>query len=107
MYRWVLPRISPLDAAAYVRPIIEREAALQVVADREFYGRNPYHVAYDRRVWADDVLAREGLSQAGRRQAAADRIAHRAGAYISTPHRGGGSGSTVCCCPAAPSLAGC
>lgn len=81
IYQWVLPRISPLDADAYARPIVERDAALQVVADREFYGRNTYHAAYDRRVWADDVLAREGLSHAARRQAAADRIAHRAGAH--------------------------
>ena len=82
MYKWVLPRMSPLDAAAYARPIVERDAALQVVADREFYGRNAYHAAYDRRVWADDVLAREGLSQAARRQAATDRIAQKAGAHL-------------------------
>ncbi len=82
LYKWVLPRISPLDAAAYARPIVEREAALQVVADREFYGRNAYHAAYDRRVWADDVLAREGLSEAARRQTAADRIAQKAGAHL-------------------------
>ena len=82
LYNRMLPRVSPLDAAAYARPIIEREAALQVVADREFYGRNPYHAAYDRRIWADDVLARENLSQAARRQAAADRIAHRAGTHL-------------------------
>ena len=53
LYNRLLPRVSPLDAAAYARPIIENEAALQVKSEREFYGRP----AYERNRWAEEVLA--------------------------------------------------
>ena len=83
MYAWVLPRVSPLDAAAYARPIIERDAALQVVADREFYGRSPYHRSRsDRTVWADAVLLGQGFATpAARRDALRRRMDRGSGAY--------------------------
>lgn len=74
MYAWVLPRVSPLDAAAFARPIIERDAALQVVADREFYGRSPYHRSRgDRTAWADAVLEGQGFATPAARQEALQR----------------------------------
>ena len=83
LYAWMLPRVSPLDAAAYTRPIIERDAALQVVADREFYGRNPYHRSRnDRTAWADAVLHGQGFAApAARRQALQRRMERGSGAY--------------------------
>ena len=66
LYKWLLPRVSPLDAAAYARPIIEREAALRVKADRDLYGRSVHRHSIDtRNRWADEVLAR---SDAARRR---------------------------------------
>jgi len=69
LYRWLLPRLSPLDAAAYARPIIGHEAALHIKAEREAHGRSTYHrTAYDRSVWADKVLARLATSRTPRRR---------------------------------------
>lgn len=83
LYAWMLPRVSPLDAAAYARPIIERDAALQVVADREFYGRNPYHRSRnDRTAWADAVLHGQGFATpAARRGALQRRMERGSGVY--------------------------
>lgn len=69
LYRWLLPRVSPLDAAAYARPIIELEVALQIDSERETHGRGTFHRAfYDRSTWADEVLARLDDSRSGRRR---------------------------------------
>ena len=69
LYRWLLPRVSPLDAAAYARPIIELEVALQIDSERETHGRGTFHRAfYDRSTWADEVLARLNASRRGRRR---------------------------------------
>ena len=68
LYKWLLPRVSPLDAAALARPIIELEAALKIKSDREASGRSTYHrTAYDRSMWADDVLARLDTARTARR----------------------------------------
>ena len=69
VYNRLLPRASPLDAAAYARPIIEREAALRVKADRELSGRSvAHHSIYERDRWADEVLARLDASNTARRR---------------------------------------
>lgn len=69
LYKWLLPHVSPLDAAALARPIIELEAALQIKSDRETSGRSTYHrTAYDRSMWADDVLARLDTARTARRR---------------------------------------
>ncbi len=69
IYRWLLPRVSPLDAAAYARPIIELEVAMQIDSERETHGRGTFHRAfYDRSTWADEVLARLDTSRRGRRR---------------------------------------
>ena len=69
LYRWLLPRVSPLDAAAYARPIIELEVAMQIDSERETHGRGTFHRAfYDRSTWADEVLARLNASRRGRRR---------------------------------------
>ena len=69
IFNWLLPRISPLDAAAYTRPIIEREAALRIKSDRELYGRSVNRHSIDTRDrWADEVLARLNASSAARRR---------------------------------------
>jgi hypothetical protein len=67
--QWFLPRISPLDAAAFLRPIIEREVALQIESERKTHGRATFHRAfYDRSTWADEVLARLDKSRTTRRR---------------------------------------
>ena len=85
LYTWILPRITPVNAAAAARPIIERDAARQVVSDRDFYGRSAYdRTAYDRSRWADEVLATETqgyFADAQRRQDTARDIAQRSGSY--------------------------
>jgi len=83
MYARVLPRVSSLDATAFARPIIERDAAFQVVADREFYGRSPYHRSRgDRTAWADAVLQGQGFATpAARREALQRRVDRGSGAY--------------------------
>jgi len=78
LYSRILPRVSKLDAAAYARPIIEREAALQVKSEREFYGRP----AYERNRWAEDVLKRLDSSDAARRRQLADRLARKSESYL-------------------------
>ena len=78
LYKRMLPRFSPLDAAAYARPIIEREAALQVKSEREFYGRP----AYERNRWAEDMLKRLDSSDAARRRQLAERLARQTESYL-------------------------
>ena len=69
LYEWFLPRVSQLDAAAFARPIIELESALQIKAERQTYSRSAYHgAAYDRGAWADEVLARLDKSRTARRR---------------------------------------
>ena len=69
LYRWFLPRVSRLDAAALARPIIELESALQIKAERQTYSRSAYHGApFDQGAWADDVLARLDTSRNARRR---------------------------------------
>ncbi|MDE2868241.1 MAG: hypothetical protein OXR64_03705 [Chloroflexota bacterium] len=69
LYRWFLLRVSRLDAAAFVRPIIELESALQIKAERQTYSRSAYHgAAYDQGAWADEVLARLDTSRTARRR---------------------------------------
>ena len=66
LYKWLLLRVSSLDAAAHARPIIELEAALRINADRDLYGRGVQrHSIHPRDRWADEVLAR---SDAARRR---------------------------------------
>ena len=69
LYKWLLPRVSPVDAAAYARPVIEREVALRIKSDRELYGRGVQRRSIDPRDrWADEVLARLNASSAARRR---------------------------------------
>ena len=83
LYRRMLPRFSPLDAAAYARPIIEHEAALQIKSDREFYRQSAHqHSTYERNRWADEVLADADTSSATRRRHLAERLARQTGSYL-------------------------
>lgn len=69
LYKWFLPRVSRLDAAAFARPVIELESARRIKAERETYRRSAYHgAAYDQGAWADGVLARLDTSRTGRRR---------------------------------------
>lgn len=85
LYALVLPRVSPLDAAAAARPVIEREAARQIKTERDFYGASGYdRTAYDRNRWADEILGTESegyFAEAQRREDRARDIARRSGAY--------------------------
>ena len=85
MYAWILPRVSPVDAAAAARPIIEREAARQIKTERDFYGASGYdRTAYDRNRWADEILGAQPqgyFAESQRRQDRARDIAQRSGAY--------------------------
>lgn len=68
-YKWFLPRVSRLDAAALARPIIELESALRIKAERQTYSRSAYHgAAYDQGAWADEVLARLDTSRSAKRR---------------------------------------
>ena len=76
LYAWVLPRVSPVDAAAYARPIIEREAARQIKSERDFYGASRYdRTAYDRNRWADEILGAESQGYFADAQRREDRPA--------------------------------
>ncbi len=85
LYAWILPRVSPVDAAAAARPIIEREAARQIKTERDFYGASGYdRTAYDRNRWADEILGTESqgyFAEAQRREDRARDIAQRSGSY--------------------------
>jgi len=85
LYTWILPRVSPVDAAAAARPIIEHEAARQIKTERDFYGASGYdRTAYDRNRWADEILGTESqgyFAEAQRREERARDIAQRSGAY--------------------------
>ena len=85
LYAWVLPRVSPVDAAAAARPIIELETARQIKSEREFYGSSGYdRTAYDRNRWADEILGTQSqgyFAEAQRRDDTARRIAERSGGY--------------------------
>ena len=75
IYAWMLLHLSPLDAAAYARPNIEREAARQIKSERDFYRTSAYDgTAYDRNP-GDQELA------AVRRHDAARGAAQRASAH--------------------------
>ena len=94
LYIWILPRVSPVNAAAAARPIIEREAARQIKTERDFYGASGYdRAAYDRNRWADAILGAEPegyFAQAQRREERTREIAQRSGAYsygMSGPRR--------------------
>lgn len=78
LYNRMLPRVSPLDAAAYARPIIEGEAALEVKSEREYYGRP----AYERNRWAEEILDRLDTSDATRRRQLAERLARKSESYL-------------------------
>lgn len=78
LYERMLPRVSKLNAAAYARPIIEREAALQIKSEREFYGRR----AYERNRWAEETLKRVDTSDAARRRQLAERLARQTESYL-------------------------
>ena len=83
LYNRLLPRVSPLEAAAYARPIIEHEAALQIRSDRDFYGRSAHHHStYERNRWADEVPADSDTSDAARRRQLAERLARKTESYV-------------------------
>lgn len=85
LYAWILPRMSPVDAAAAARPVIEREAAQQIKTERDFYGASGYdRTAYDRSRWADEILGADSqgyFAEAQRRGERARDIARRSGSY--------------------------
>ena len=77
LYVRILPRVSPLDAAAYARPVVEREAARQSAAAREIYERSAYR-------WANHVTraARQQTFETSRTPATqTPRVAHWSGAF--------------------------
>ena len=55
LYAWILPRVSTVDAAAFARPIIERETARQVADASDFYRSN----TYSRGPWTDQADSAE------------------------------------------------
>ena len=61
LFAWILRRTSPVDSAAYARPLVAREAARQTAAAREIYSRSAYR-------WADHVTraARQRSVEASR-----------------------------------------
>ncbi len=82
LYPQVLPRMATVDAAALAGPIVLRDTALQVVADREFYGRDIYRRShYERSLWADEALRTVRVTEADRRRAVEARVLRRGGGH--------------------------
>ncbi len=80
LYPHVLMRMATVNAAAIAGRILLRDAALQVVADREFYGRDVYRRShYERSLWADEVLRTARVTEADRRRAVEARVLRRTG----------------------------
>ena len=84
LYPQVLPRIGRANTAAFARPVVEREAAIQIDADRAFYGRRAFERdSFDASLWADEVLQRHNVTESERARASAKRLSRRSGASAS------------------------
>ena len=79
LFNWSLQHVARLDAAAYARPLIERDIALEVAAEGNFYGRSSFsaespagNTAASLWAAADAGLHGHRAARAARRPAAAD-----------------------------------
>ena len=80
LYPWMLLRLSPVDAAAQARPVIELEVALALLAERDAQIRASRLPGYaERWAWAEGVLAEARISEAERRRRAQRRLLRRRG----------------------------
>lgn len=78
-FDWTLRHVSRIDAAAYARPLIERDIALEVAAEGESYGRGSFSARRPARdaaasLWAATTLRSMGISPDTRRAALQRRI---------------------------------
>ncbi len=79
IFDWTLRHVSRLDAAAYARPLVERDIALEVAAEGQSYGRGSFgagspasHAAAS--LWAVKTLGSMGITPDARRAALQRRI---------------------------------
>ncbi|MYD94904.1 MAG: hypothetical protein F4Y02_14700 [Chloroflexi bacterium] len=78
-FDWALRHVSRTDAAAYARPLIERDIALEVAAEGESYGRGSFSARRPARdaaasLWAATTLRSMGISPDTRLAALQRRI---------------------------------
>lgn len=79
LFNWSLQHVARLDAAAYARPLIERDIALEVAAEGNFYGRSSFSAESPAgntaaSLWAAQTLASMGIDPDARRAALQRRI---------------------------------
>lgn len=79
LFDWSLQHVSRLDAAAYARPLVERDIALELAAEGNFYGRSSFSMASPAGnsaaiLWAAATLASMGIDPGARRAALQRRI---------------------------------
>ncbi len=88
LFDWTLRHASRLDAAAYARPLIERDIALEVAAEGSFYGRGSFGPSSPAgnaaaSLWAAATLASMGIDPHLRRAALRRRIQRKTAAVSS------------------------
>ena len=106
-FDWTLRHVSRIDAAAYARPLIERDIALEVAAEGESYGRGSFSARRPARdaaasLWAATTLQSMGISPDTRRAALQRRIQRKTAEaadvgltrYDLVRYAGGGFGFT-------------
>lgn len=106
-FDWTLRHVSRIDAAAYARPLIERDIALEVAAEGESYGRGSFSARRPARdaaasLWAATTLRSMGISPDARRAALQRRIQRKTAEaadvgltrYDLVRYAGGGFGFT-------------
>ena len=79
LFDWSLQHVSRLDAAAFARPLVERDIALEVAAEGNFYGRSSFSQETPAgnsaaSLWAAQTLASMGIDPDTRRAALQRRI---------------------------------
>ncbi len=84
-FDWTLRHVSRIDAAAYARPLIERDVALEVAAEGESYGRGSFSARRPASnaaasLWAATTLQSMGISPDTRRAALRRRIQRKTAA---------------------------
>lgn len=108
IFDWALRHRSRLDAAAYARPLIERDVALEVAAEGESYGRGSFSARRPASnaaasLWAAKTLESMGIAPDTRRAALQRRIEQKTAEAANRGmtrrdrmrYAGGGFGFTV------------
>ncbi|MCY3896278.1 MAG: hypothetical protein OXG17_07405 [Chloroflexi bacterium] len=108
LFDWSLQHVARRDAAAYARPLIERDIALEVAAEGNFYGRSSFSAESPAgntaaSLWAAQTLASMGIDPDARQAALQRRIQRKTATAASDVltrrdrmrYAAGGSGVTL------------